>query len=249
MNHQTAKEERTIVIEGWALGEVERHRPGQLSDLRLQGERRYTRQCRTAVDAGVNFIDTANAYNMAEERAGRLSPITPQLLRARHQGVGADGPGPATGPSRKHIMEQCHASLRRLRTDYIDLYQCHRPDPETPLEETVTTMEDLVRQGKVLYWGVSEWSAAQIAAANGIARQLGCRPITSNQPRYNLFWRHPEMELFPYCEQEGIGQVLFSPLAHRHPHRQIRSRSAAAGRHPRRRPGPERGDEQALLDR
>lgn len=177
------------------------------------------RQCiRTAIDAGVNFIDTANAYNRgaAEEALGRLlADYRRDSLVLATKVWAPMGPGPNDrGLSRKHIMEQCHASLRRLRTDYIDLYQCHRPDPETPLEETIQTMEDLLRQGKILYWGVSEWSAAQIAEANGIARQLGCRPMASNQPRYNLFWRYPELEVFPYCQQEGIGQVVFSPLAH-----------------------------------
>jgi voltage-dependent potassium channel beta subunit len=177
------------------------------------------RRCvHAALDAGVNFFDTANAYNRggAEEALGRILAETPRESYVLATKVWAPmGPGPNDrGLSRKHIVEQCHASLRRLKTDYIDLYQCHRFDPETPLEETVQTMEDLMRQGKILYWGVSEWTAAQMAEANGLARQLGCRPIASNQPRYNLFWRWPELEVFPYSQQEGIGQVLFSPLAH-----------------------------------
>lgn len=177
------------------------------------------RRCiHTAVDSGVNFFDTANVYNRggAEKALSRLLADFPRDSYVLATKVwGTMGPGPNDhGLSRKHIMEQCHASLRRLNTDYIDIYQCHRFDPETPLDETIQTMEDLLRQGKILYWGVSEWTAAQIAEANGICRRLGCRSITSNQPRYNLFWRYPELETFPYCQQEGIGQVLFSPLAH-----------------------------------
>jgi aryl-alcohol dehydrogenase-like predicted oxidoreductase len=98
--------------------------------------------------------------------------------------------------------------------DYIYLYQCHRHDPNTPLKETLRAMDDLCRQGKILYWGASEWTAAQIANANGMCRQLGFQRMSSNQPRYNLLWRHPEHEVYPLCEREGIGQVVFSPLAH-----------------------------------
>lgn len=178
-----------------------------------------SKECiRTAYEAGVNFFDTADAYarGAAEETLGRLLPEFRRdsyVLATKVFAAMADGPNDK-GLSRKHVMEQCHASLRRLRTDYIDLYQCHRFDPETPLEETLTTFEDLCRQGKVLYWGVSEWTAAQIEQANGLCRQLGVRPMASNQPRYNLFWRYPELEVFPVCEQAGIGQVVFSPLAH-----------------------------------
>ncbi|MBM4084000.1 MAG: aldo/keto reductase [Planctomycetes bacterium] len=177
------------------------------------------REClRAAVDAGVNFIDTANAYarGAAEELLGKL------LAEYRRESfvLGTKVWAPMdTGPndrglSRKHIFEQCHASLKRLRMDYIDLYQCHRPDPETPMEETIRALNDLCRQGKALYWGVSEWTAEQIAEANGIARSMGFQPMSSNQPRYNLFWRVPELSVFPLCEREGIGQVNFSPLAH-----------------------------------
>ena len=124
------------------------------------------------------------------------------------------GEGPNDrGLSRKHLMEQCHASLRRLRTDYLDLYQCHRFDPETPLEETLRALDDLVTQGKVLYVGVSQWSAAQIAEALGIQRRLGLDPIVSNQPQYSLLWRDPEAEVLPLSVREGVGQIVFSPLA------------------------------------
>ncbi len=173
---------------------------------------------KVAVDGGVNFFDTANAYHRgsAEEALGRLLKDYPResfVLATKVWAAMGEGPNDQ-GLSRKHIFEQCHASLRRLQMDYIDLYQFHRFDPNTPLEETLIAMEDLCHQGKVLYWGVSEWTAAQIAEANGLCRQLGTRMMSSNQPRYNMMWRYPEMEVYPYCEQHGIGQVVFSPLAH-----------------------------------
>src|SRR5437016_7378039 len=117
------------------------------------------------------------------------------------------------GLSRKHIMEQSHASLRRLGTDYIDLYQCHRYDPDAPLEETLRALDDLVTQGKVLYVGVSEWSATQIADAVYTARELNLDRIVSNQPIYNMLTRYIEPDILPLCEREGIGQIVFWPLA------------------------------------
>ncbi len=175
-------------------------------------------QVRAALDAGINFIDTANAYNRggAESALGRILKEVPRhsiVLATKVFSPMGDGPNDR-GLSRKHIFEQCHASLQRLQTDYVDLYQCHRPDPSVPVEETVRAMNDLIRQGKVLYWGVSEWSGAQIAEANRIAGRLGCHPIASNQPRYSLLWRHPEREVYPISQAEGVGQVTFSPLAH-----------------------------------
>jgi aryl-alcohol dehydrogenase-like predicted oxidoreductase len=117
------------------------------------------------------------------------------------------------GLSRKHIVESCNASLQRLRTDHIDLYQAHRYDVETPLEETLRAFDDLVRQGKVMYIGVSEWTAAQIADALRIAGEMGFDRIVSNQPQYNMLWRVIEAEVVPLSEREGVGQVVFSPLA------------------------------------
>ena len=117
------------------------------------------------------------------------------------------------GLSRKHIIESAHASLRRLQTDYIDLYQAHRYDYETPIEETMRAFDDLVRAGKVLYVGVSEWRAEQIAAALKVADELGLDRIVSNQPQYNMLWRVIEAEVVPLCEKEGIGQIAFSPIA------------------------------------
>jgi aryl-alcohol dehydrogenase-like predicted oxidoreductase len=117
------------------------------------------------------------------------------------------------GLSRKHITASAHASLRRLQTDYIDLYQAHRYDYETPIEETMRAFDDLVRAGKVLYVGVSEWRAEQIAAALKVAGELGLDRIVSNQPQYNMLWRVIEAEVVPLSEKEGIGQLVFSPIA------------------------------------
>jgi aryl-alcohol dehydrogenase-like predicted oxidoreductase len=110
-------------------------------------------------------------------------------------------------------MESAHASLRRLQTDYVDLYQAHRYDHQTPLEETMRAFDDLVRQGKVLYIGVSEWRAEEISAALAIAGQLGLDRIVSNQPQYNMLWRVIEAEVLPLCVKEGIGQIVWSPIA------------------------------------
>src|SRR5579884_409152 len=170
-----------------------------------------------AYDLGINFFDTANVYS-----AGRAEVIVGRALKdfRRDSFVLATkvffpmGEGPNDrGLSRKHIMEQCHASLRRLGTDYIDLYQCHRYDTETPLEETLRALDDLVTQGKVLYVGVSEWSAVQIDDAVYMARALNLDGIVSNQPIYNMLTRYIERDIVPLCEREGIGQIVFSPLA------------------------------------
>jgi aryl-alcohol dehydrogenase-like predicted oxidoreductase len=117
------------------------------------------------------------------------------------------------GLSRKHITESLHASLRRLQTDYVDLYQAHRYDYGTPIEETMRAFDDLIRAGKVLYVGVSEWRAEQIAAALRVAGELGLDRIVSNQPQYNMLWRVIEPEIVPLCEKEGVGQIVFSPIA------------------------------------
>jgi aryl-alcohol dehydrogenase-like predicted oxidoreductase len=173
---------------------------------------------RKAYDAGVNFFDTANAYNggEAEKVLGKLLagyPRSSLVIATKAWAPMGEGPNDS-GLSAKHLSEQCQASLKRLGIDYIDLYQCHRPDPDTPLEETVRVMEDLARAGKILYWGTSEWPAWLIAKANAVADRNHFRPAVSNQPRYNLFYRYPEAELFPYCRASGIGNVIFSPLAH-----------------------------------
>ena len=123
-----------------------------------------------------------------------------------------DGPNDR-GLSRKHIMEQAHASLKRLNHDYVDIFYCHRHDPETPLDETLRAIDDLVRQGKVLYVGVSEWQASQIAEALTVADRYLLDRIVVNQPIYNMFERYIEKEIIPLSERSGIGQVVFSPLA------------------------------------
>ncbi len=171
-----------------------------------------------AFDSGINWFDTANAYNRgeAEKSLGRILPGYPResyVLATKVWAPMGDGPNDR-GLSAKHIFEQCHASLKRLNADYIDLYQCHRPDPDTPLEETIRIMDDLARQGKILYWGCSEWPSALMQEACDLARAMGCRPPASNQPRYSLLWRYPEAEVFPTTLKTGMGNVVFSPLAH-----------------------------------
>ncbi|MGH2606659.1 MAG: aldo/keto reductase [Anaerolineales bacterium] len=171
-----------------------------------------------AYELGVNFFDNADVYAQ-----GRAEVVMGQAIR--------DLPRPSLvlsskvfwptmegvngrGLSRKHIFESCAASLRRLGTDYLDLYFCHRYDPETPLEETVRAMSDLVQQGKVLYWGSSEWRAAQIAQAIAIARAGGMAAPVVEQPQYNLLVRERvEGELAPAAGDLGIGLVTWSPLA------------------------------------
>jgi aryl-alcohol dehydrogenase-like predicted oxidoreductase len=170
-----------------------------------------------AYELGINFFDTANVYNRgaAEKVVGRaLKDFSRDSFVLATKVYFPMGEGPNDhGLSRKHIMEQCHASLRRLGTDYIDLYQCHRYDPDVPLEETLRALDDLVTQGKVLYVGVSEWSAIQIADAVYTARELNLDRIVSNQPIYNILQRYIERDVLPLCEREGIGQVVFSPLS------------------------------------
>ncbi len=170
-----------------------------------------------AYEQGVNFFDTSNNYNN-----GEAEKVVGQGLKdySRSSYVLATkvffpiGEGPNDrGLSRKHIMEQCHASLKRLGVDYLDLYQCHRYDAETPLDETLRALDDLVTQGKVLYVGTSEWSAVQIADAVNTASRLNLDQIVSNQPVYNMMYRRIEREVVPLCEREGIGQIVFSPLA------------------------------------
>ncbi|BDI32993.1 aldo/keto reductase [Capsulimonas corticalis] len=170
-----------------------------------------------AYDLGINFFDTANVYakGKSEEVVGSSLAAYPRssyVLATKVYFPMGDGPNDR-GLSRKHIFEQCEASLRRLNTDYIDLYQCHRYDPETPLAETLTALDDLKRQGKILYAGVSEWSAEQIIAAATYSREAGLRPLVSNQPKYNLLARAIEAEVIPASEREGLGQVVWSPLA------------------------------------
>ncbi|MDQ3588775.1 MAG: aldo/keto reductase family protein [Actinomycetota bacterium] len=170
-----------------------------------------------AYELGINFFDTANVYmrGVAEEIVGRALKGFERdsyFLATKVYFPMGEGPNDR-GLSRKHITEQCHASLKRLGVDYVDLYQCHRYDEDTPLEETLRTLDDLVRQGKVLYVGVSEWTAEQIADALRLAKEMNLDRLVSNQPRYNMIQRQIEAEIIPLCEREGVGQVVFSPLA------------------------------------
>jgi voltage-dependent potassium channel beta subunit len=170
-----------------------------------------------ALDEGITTFDTADVYagTRAESVMGRaLQGVRRESVEICTKVFWPTGSGPNDrGLSRKHIMESAHASLRRLQTDYVDLYQAHRYDHETPLEETLRAFDDLVRQGKVLYIGVSEWRAEEISAALAIAGQMGLDRIVSNQPQYNMLWRVIESEVLPLCTKEGIGQIVWSPIA------------------------------------
>ena len=170
-----------------------------------------------ALEAGITTFDSADVYagTKAEAVLGRaLHGVRRESLEICTKVYWPTGPGMNDrGLSRKHIMESAHASLRRLQTDYVDLYQAHRYDSETPLEETLRAFDDLVRQGKVLYVGVSEWRAQEIAAALQIAAEMGFDKIISSQPQYNMIWRVIETEVVPLCEKEGIGQIVWSPIA------------------------------------
>ncbi len=171
---------------------------------------------RRAFELGVNLFDSADVYSEGEgEQALGLAlrdlPRHHLVLASKAFFPMSEHPNDR-GLSRKHLFESVEGSLRRLGTDYLDLHQCHRADPETPLEETVAAYEDLVRQGKVLYWGVSLWPPDEIARACRIAgARGGFRPISS-QPQYSMLRREPERELWPACEREGLGQIVFSPL-------------------------------------
>jgi aryl-alcohol dehydrogenase-like predicted oxidoreductase len=170
-----------------------------------------------ALDEGITTFDTADGYagGRAEEVLGRaLYGVRRESIEICTKVYWPTGDRPNDrGLSRKHIIESLHGSLRRLGTDYVDLYQAHRYDVETPIEETMRAFDDLVRAGKVLYVGVSEWRAEQIAAALRIADKLGLDRIVSNQPQYNMLWRVIEPEVLPLCRKEGIGQIVFSPIA------------------------------------
>lgn len=170
-----------------------------------------------AYDLGINFFDTANVYakGEAEKIVGnvlRQYPRESYVLASKVYFPMGDGPN-NRGLSRKHILEQCDASLKRLGVDYIDLYQAHRYDPTVPLAETLMAFDHLVQQGKILYYGVSEWSAGQLAHATDLIRLANLAPIASDQPRYNMLNRSIEKEVLPLCRREGIGIINYSPLA------------------------------------
>jgi aryl-alcohol dehydrogenase-like predicted oxidoreductase len=172
---------------------------------------------RAALDAGISTFDTADAYanTMAETVLGEaLKGERRESLEILTKVYWATGPGGHNdiGLSRKHIMESINGSLSRLQTDYVDLYQAHRYDYETPLDETMLAFADLVRMGKVLYIGVSEWTAQQIHDGHDLAEQLGIHLI-SNQPRYSMLWRVIEGAVIPVCDSLGMSQTVFSPIA------------------------------------
>lgn len=181
------------------------------------GEQAAVECIRRAHELGINLFDTANGYRRggAEEVVGRaLAPFPRESFVLATKVFLAMGDGPNDrGLSRKHVYEQCHASLRRLGLDYIDLYQCHRFDPHTPIEETARVMDDLVRAGRILYWGVSEWTAEQISTVVELCREEGWAVPVSNQPQYSALWRRIENEVLPESEELGLGNVVWSPLA------------------------------------
>jgi aryl-alcohol dehydrogenase-like predicted oxidoreductase len=170
-----------------------------------------------ALEVGITTFDTADVY--AQTKAE--SVLGDALKGQRREGLEIftkvywpTGPGPNDrGLSRKHIRESLHGSLRRLRTDYVDLYQAHRFDHETPLEETLRAFDDLVREGKVLYVGVSEWRAEEISQALAIADEMGFDRLVSNQPQYSMLWRVIESDIVPLCAREGVSQIVWSPIA------------------------------------
>ncbi|HEU5473956.1 MAG TPA: aldo/keto reductase family protein [Actinophytocola sp.] len=183
-----------------------------------QVEEEQAHECvRAALDSGITTFDTADVYanTRAEEVLGRaLDGQRRESLEIFTKVYWPTGPGGPNdkGLGRKHIIESANASLRRLRTDYVDLYQAHRFDQTVPLEETMQAFADLVRTGKALYIGVSEWKADQIARGAALARELGIQLI-SNQPQYSMLWRVIEAQVVPTCEQEGISQIVWSPIA------------------------------------
>ncbi|MEH7380649.1 aldo/keto reductase family protein [Bacillus sp. JJ1533] len=170
-----------------------------------------------AYELGINFFDSANVYERGEaERilASALKEYPRESYCITTKAFGAMGDGPNDrGLSRKHVIEQVHASLKRMDLDYVDVFYCHRYDEDTPLDETLRAIDDLVRQGKILYVGVSEWTAAQIQEAIAIADKYLLDRIIVNQPEYNMLHRDIEDEIIPVCEKNGISQVVYSPLA------------------------------------
>ncbi len=170
-----------------------------------------------ALDVGITTFDTADVYagTKAETVLGdALKGVQRETYELFTKVYWPTGRGVnQRGLSRKHIIESCNASLQRLQTDHIDLYQAHRFDYETPLEETLRAFDDLVRAGKVMYVGVSEWRAAEIKQALEIADDLGLDRLVSNQPQYSALWRVIEGEVVPLCEDEGVSQIVWSPIA------------------------------------
>ena len=173
----------------------------------------------TAYEAGINFFDNAEGYEAGESEVLMGNALKKLDWRRDSYIVSSKvfwgGSKPTQrGLSRKHVTDACHAALKRLQVDYLDLYFCHRPDIDTPIEETVRAMHDLIAQGKVLYWGTSEWSGQQITQAYAMARELHITPPTMEQPQYNFFERDKvERDYMPVYGLAGIGTTIWSPLA------------------------------------
>lgn len=190
---------------------------GWLTHGRSIGDDVTARIVKRAFDLGVNFFDTADVYNAGEAEKALAKAIKgirrdDLFIATKCFFPMSDRPNDR-GLSRKHIVESVHNSLSRLEMDYIDLMQCHRWDPETQVEETVRAMDDLIRQGMILYWGVSEWSADQIEEVVTTAERLNAHKPVSNQPAYNMLRRNIEDAVLPTSDRLGLGQVVFSPLA------------------------------------
>ncbi|MCG7857145.1 aldo/keto reductase [Flavihumibacter sediminis] len=175
-----------------------------------------------AYDSGINFFDNAEGYAHGESEnmmgrvlKGKNWDRTSYILSSKvFFGSRKDSKPNQTGLSRKHIVEACHEAISRLQTDYLDLYFCHRPDPAVPIEEVVWTMHNLITQGKVLYWGTSMWSAAEIMEAHRVAQQYGLIGPVMEQPQYNMFERYKmEMDYLPVFRNVGLGTTIWSPLA------------------------------------
>jgi aryl-alcohol dehydrogenase-like predicted oxidoreductase len=167
------------------------------------------------LDAGGNFIDTANVYvsGESEEVVGRAVKGRRDDVVVATKGFGPIGQGPnMSGLGRKYLHRALEASLRRLDTEYVDLYQCHRPDPDTPIPETMATLHGFVQSGKVRYIGCSNWSGSQIVEAQWAAKELGATPFISLQPRYSLNARRIEEDILPAAQRQGLGTMIYSPL-------------------------------------
>ncbi|MFG0328354.1 MAG: aldo/keto reductase family protein [Phycisphaerales bacterium] len=194
---------------------------GSWLTAKRHGQPRADELHRAAYESGVNFFDTANTYGNGETESLVATALAPfrrdtYVLATKVYFPYGEHPFPGVndrGLSRKHIFEQCHRSLRELRTDYIDLYQCHRFDEGVPLEETCRAMADLVAQGKVLYWGVSQWTAEQIRDAVAVCEDHDWPAPVSDQPQYNMLQRRIEDDVLPTCMELGLGVVVYSPLA------------------------------------
>ncbi len=202
----------------WGLKVSEISLGSWMTELNGLGAAETARQCiRAAYDAGVNFFDCADAYSGGEAekflgaalRDYRRSSYVVSSKVFFPVGRGAND----WGLSRKHIFEQAENSLKNMKLDYLDLYFCHRFDPTTPVEETLQALSDLVAQGKILYYGVSEWSPVQLCKAVSAVKELHLRPISVIQPQYNMVDRYIEDEIVQICTENGIGIVPFSPLA------------------------------------